>query len=117
LDAAEWTALLSIARAEALAGTLAEQVGDRSMPGAVGAALADARNAARQGQVAARWEVEMMRRALAPLGVPVVLLKGSGYVVAGLSAAIGRQIGDLDILVPREALGAVEAALLAAGWE
>jgi hypothetical protein len=117
LDDAGWTALLSIARGEALAGTLAERVAGRSLPRDVDEALADARQAARQGQVAALWEVEMMRRALAPLAVPVVLLKGSGYVIAGLSSASGRQIGDLDILVPQAALGAVEAALEAAGWE
>ena len=35
----------------------------------------------------ALWEVEMMRRALAPLKLPVVLLKGSGYALAGLSPA------------------------------
>ena len=59
----------------------------------------------------------MARRALAPLGVPVVLLKGTAFAAAGLSAGRGRAIGDLDVLVPREALGAVEAALLGAGWE
>jgi hypothetical protein len=59
----------------------------------------------------------MARRALAPLGVPVVLLKGTAYVAAGLAAGQGRSIGDLDILVPREHLSAVEAALLAHGWE
>jgi hypothetical protein len=59
----------------------------------------------------------MARRALAPTGVPVILLKGTAYAAAGLSAGIGRSIGDLDILVPREALPEVERALLAAGWE
>jgi hypothetical protein len=59
----------------------------------------------------------MARRALAPLGVPVVLLKGTAFAAAGLSPSAGRNIGDLDILVPRESLGEVEAALMAAGWE
>jgi hypothetical protein len=54
---------------------------------------------------------------LAPLGVKVVLLKGTAFVAAGLDAGRGRSIGDLDILVPREHLDAVEAALLAGGWE
>ena len=52
----------------------------------------------------ALWEAEMARRALAPLGVPVVLLKGTAFVAAGLAAGVGRSIGDLDILVPRDAL-------------
>src|SRR3546814_213941 len=59
----------------------------------------------------------MARRALAPLGVPVILLKGTAYVAAGLAAGEGRSIGDLDIIVPRESLDAVQDALLAAGWE
>ena len=117
LDRAGWTALLSVARAEALAGTLAERVAGRPVPREVGEAMADTRKAAREAQRAALWEVEMMRRALAPLKLPVVLLKGSGYALAGLSPACGRQIGDLDILVPRHTLDAVEAALRDAGWE
>lgn len=117
LDAPGWTSLIAIARAESLTGTLAERVNGRVLPAGVSAVLADARAAARQGQAAALWEVEMMRRALAPLGQQAILLKGSAYALAGLSAASGRQIGDLDILVPRDALGPVEAALRAAGWE
>lgn len=58
-----------------------------------------------------------MFHALSPLGVPVVLLKGSAYIAAGLRAGEGRTIGDLDILVPRDALPVVEDALLVAGWE
>jgi hypothetical protein len=59
----------------------------------------------------------MARRALAPLGVPVILLKGTAYAAAGLEAGIGRSIGDLDIMVPRERIEDVERALLGAGWE
>src|SRR6185437_12077470 len=55
--------------------------------------------------------------ALAPLGVPVILLKGTAYAAAGLSPALGRSIGDLDILVPHAALPDVERALLGHDWE
>ncbi|MDB5709543.1 MAG: hypothetical protein JWL96_1613, partial [Sphingomonas bacterium] len=48
---------------------------------------------------------------------PLVLLKGTAFVAADLMAGRGRSIGDLDILVPRDRLDAVEAALLEAGWE
>src|SRR3546814_3518312 len=43
-------------------------------------------------------------------------MKGSAYLHAGLPPARGRRIGDLDILVPRAALGDVEAALARHGW-
>jgi hypothetical protein len=46
-----------------------------------------------------------------------VLLKGAAYVFAGLPAARGRLVTDIDILVPRDALVEVERALVAAGWE
>lgn len=117
LGTADWTALLTIARAERLIGSLAERCGGLDLPAAVARILADARDAAAEQRRAALWEAEMARRALAPLGCPVVLLKGTAYVAAGLAAGQGRFIGDLDILVPRESLDAVERALLAHGWE
>lgn len=117
LDAAGWTALLAMARAEQLIGTLALRVDGLAMPDAAKAILADARAAAEHGRRAALWEAEMARRALAAIGCRPVLLKGTAFVAAGLSAGQGRSIGDLDILVPRAAIDAVEAALLAAGWE
>lgn len=117
LDGDGWTALLAMARAEQLIGTLAHRLDGLPLPPAVMRLLADARASAEQGRTAALWEAEMARRVLAPLGVPVVLLKGTAYVAAGLQAGVGRSIGDLDILVPHAAIAAVEAALLAAGWE
>lgn len=117
LDAGGWTALITMARAEQLIGTLALRLQGLPMPASAARILEDARASAGHGRRAALWEAEMARRALAPLGCPVVLLKGTAFAAAGLSAGQGRSIGDLDILVPRASLDAVEAALLAAGWE
>ena len=113
----DWTGLITTARAEQLLGTLAYRLDGLPLPEDVALLLADARAAAENGRRAALWEAEMARRALAPLGCTVVLLKGAAFVAAGLLAGRGRSIGDLDILVPRGSLDAVEAALLAAGWE
>ncbi len=117
LDAEAWTAVIAVARAEQLLGTLAHRALGLAMPESVARILADAIASAEQGRAAALWEAEMTRRALAEVGCPVILLKGTAYVAAGLAAGQGRSIGDCDILVPRAALDAVEAALLAAGWE
>ena len=117
LDADGWTALLAIARAEQLIGALAYRLDGLPLPAAAARILADARASAEQGRVAALWEAEMARRILTPIGCPVVLLKGTAFVAAGLAAGQGRSIGDLDILVPRAALADVEAALIAGGWE
>lgn len=112
----DWTALLAVARAEQLIGTLATRLDGLALPPRVGAILADARATAREGRRQALWEAEMARRALRALGVPIVLLKGTAFAAAGLDAGQGRSIGDLDILVPRASLAAVEEALLAHGW-
>ena len=117
LDATGWTSLLAAARAEQLIGTLAHRLHGLPMPAGVGAVLADARDNAQDARRRALWEAEMARRALAPIGCPVVLLKGTAFAAAGLAAGQGRAIGDCDILVPRARLADAEAALLAAGWE
>ncbi|HEY0043477.1 MAG TPA: nucleotidyltransferase family protein [Allosphingosinicella sp.] len=116
-DVRDWTALLAAARAESLLGSLAFRLGGVEVPQKVERVLAAARTDSAQARAQALWEAEMARRALAPLGVPVVLLKGTAYAAAGLGPAQGRSIGDLDILVPRDALAQVEQALLGAGWE
>ena len=117
LDAEGWTALLTMARAEQLLGTLADRLKGIDVPAGVAAVLADARAGAAEARRTALWEAEMARRALAPRGMPFVLLKGTAYAAAGLLAGRGRAIGDLDILVPRVRLDEAEAALIAAGWE
>ena len=113
----DWNALIAAARAEQLIGSLAFRLEGKKLPAKVEAILAAVRRDFAQARTQAVWEGEMTRRALAPLGIPVVLLKGNAFLAAGLDAGIGRSVGDLDILVPRDSLEAVEAALLAAGWE
>jgi hypothetical protein len=117
LDARRWTALLAMAHAEHLAASLAWRLDGLPIPEAAAAILAEARQASEVQRVQALWEAEMARQALAPCNIPVILLKGTAFAAAGLDAARGRQIGDLDILVPRDRLDEAEAALLGAGWE
>jgi hypothetical protein len=117
LDAQGWTALLSMARAEQLIGTLAERLKSETVPPKVFEILVDARINADYQKRSALWEADCARRALAGYEGKVVLLKGTAYVAAGLKAGEGRSIGDLDILAARADLPQVEAALLAAGWE
>ena len=117
LDAAGWTDLIAIARAEQLTGTLVHRVADVPKPPAASRILADARASIADQRRAALWEAEAARRALISIGTPIILLKGTAYAAAELTAGEGRSIGDLDILVPRDAIAQVERALLAAGWE
>jgi len=62
------------------------------------------------------YEVECIREALAPTGLPLVLLKGAAYAIAGLDAGRGRLFNDVDIMVPKARLGEVESALMLHGW-
>ncbi len=117
LDSAGWQALLTMARAELLSATLAHRLDGIPKPEAAQRFLDDAKASCAQGRLVALWEVEMARRALGDLGMPIVLLKGSAFIAAGLAAGRGRFVGDLDILVPRAELDRVERALLGAGWE
>jgi hypothetical protein len=117
LDDRGWTSLLAIAHGERLGGSLAVRLEGLKLPPEAARFLDRARKTAEGDRTTALWEAEMARRALASLGVPVILLKGAAFVAAGLDAGRGRQIGDLDILVPRASLDAVEAALIEAGWE
>jgi hypothetical protein len=65
---------------------------------------------------AVRWEVSELQQWLGQRGIPVVLLKGSAYVVGGLQAGRGRLFFDVDILVPEHALEETEGVLRKAGW-
>jgi hypothetical protein len=64
-----------------------------------------------------RWEVNRISRALRDVGTPIFLLKGAAYLLAELPPAAGRLSSDVDIMVPKENLSAVEAALLRDGYE
>lgn len=63
-----------------------------------------------------QWEVALIRKALARTGVQVILLKGAAYVMAKLPSAKGRLFSDIDIMVPKDRLNEVEAALMLHGW-
>lgn len=117
LGTAEWSALVTAARAELLAGALAHRVTGLPVPERIAGILDAARDAAAESRRTALWEAEMARRTLTAAGLDAILLKGAAYVAAGLDAGRGRHIGDLDILVPRARLVGAEHALLSAGWE
>ena len=116
-SAQQWNAVIAMARAEQMIGTLAVRLDGMVLPQQVERILQAARASAAQGRIAALWEAEAARRVLVLVGVRLVVLKGTAFAVGGLGAGVGRSIGDLDILVPEQAIDTVEAALLAAGWE
>jgi hypothetical protein len=117
LTADQWTSLVAAARAESMIGALAHRVERQKLPPGIARLMENARADAARARTQALWEAEMARRALAPTGIPVILMKGTAYVAASLAAGVGRSIGDLDIMLPRDSLDAAQQALLGAGWE
>lgn len=120
LDPRGWNDLLTQARKAGLHARLAELLTERgllaSAPFKARSRLRAAAVAAASTQTAVRFELDRVRRALKDVDTPIILLKGSAYVMAGLPAARGRFVGDLDIMVPRERIDAVERTLIERGW-
>jgi len=118
---AEWDLLLRSARRTRLLGRLAvlmDEAGEiEQLPASVRDQFAAARVFVNQFQRTARWEINRILAALEGADVPLVLLKGSAYILAGLPPSRGRLLSDVDLLVPRELLDSFEQTLLAHGWE
>lgn len=120
LSTSDWEVLLGQARRTGLLARLAQHYLDRDwmdqVPLGPQQYLRGALRLVERQQLAVRWEVNCIRRALSGLSTPIVLLKGAAYVVANLSPARARLFSDIDIMVPQGHLVEVEAALFAAGW-
>jgi hypothetical protein len=118
LDPAGWSGLVATARDANLLGALAAGLDAAGVPPCAAAQrhLEGTRRLGERQHLSVRWEAHQLQAALGGLGIPVVLLKGSAYVMAYPEVARGRIFGDLDILVPRAALGDVESRLMLHGW-
>jgi hypothetical protein len=120
LDGVQWELLIRQGRAAGLLGRLGcmldAQGSLEAVPVAPRAHLVAAMTLAEAQHAEALRELRAIAAILAPIGVRAVLLKGAAYVAAGLLPAMGRSFGDIDLLVARPQLPAVEAALMAQGW-
>jgi Uncharacterised nucleotidyltransferase len=120
LDLAGWDLLLRQAEGADMSVILLALLEDAGLlapvPAPARAHLEWARVAGERHAQAVRNEVRQIGRALSGLGLPLILLKGAAYAMAGLAAGRGRIFSDVDILVPKARLGEVEAALMMNGW-
>lgn len=117
----QWEKLVRQARRANLLARIAADLEERALlshvPASPRAHLTAAGLLAQAHREAIGREVTHIRQALAQTGIDIVLLKGAAYLVAGLAAGRGRLFADIDILVPKDALGEVEAQLVQHGWE
>jgi hypothetical protein len=117
---AQWNDVVEQGRRTQLLGQLAARlrqagVFEQVLP-AVQRHLALAELTSRRRGEAATWEVKGMRRAINP-ATTVVLLKGCAYAAAGDANAPGRLFSDVDLMVRRQDLEAVESSLISVGWK
>jgi hypothetical protein len=77
----------------------------------------DARAMSAEAERQIRWEVDRLHRAFDGTGLTWLLLKGGAYLMAGLPPGRGRQVADLDLLVPEAQLLDAERLLRGHGWE
>lgn len=119
-SSSSWELLIRQARSAGLLARIAAVLEQRdllaSVPPAPAAHLLAAHTLARAQQEEVRREVAHIADALRSLSVPLILLKGTAYLLAGLPASLGRTFSDVDVLVPKNRLAEVEAALMLAGW-
>lgn len=121
LSLAQWDGLVRMARHTRLLGKLQAFAAERDLLEAIPEAprrwlIAD-RVRSDYLHKRVRNELVQIVRTLDTDRIPLVLLKGAAYIGAGLPAAEGRRLADLDLLVPRIHLDYCERALLAAGWQ
>ncbi|GAB6068235.1 nucleotidyltransferase family protein [Methylothermus subterraneus] len=116
----EWERLLVLAELSRLTATLGDRIERAGLWGELpervrerfhaGRILADFRNRR------LRWEMACLERVLRKADFEVIVLKGGAYLLLDLPWARGRLPADLDLLVAREHLAAMEALLLAEGF-
>ncbi len=120
LSLTEWDVLLRQARAADSLARLASLAAEAGIAGQVPDGPRQHFDAAQIYALAQKQEVlrevNYVRKAMARTCVKPIFLKGAAYVLTGLPAAKGRVFSDLDILVPKGDLPAVEAALMLHGW-
>ena len=120
LPPADWELLLRVARQARLLGRLESELSRRCLlagiPPRAAAHLRAARNVIAHRRTLVSWEIDRILWALEGIDVALILLKGTGYLLAGLPPADGRIFADADLLIPEERLAEVEKRLVDRGW-
>ena len=120
LSVLDWDLLIRQGRSANLLARLSDalELEDlaRYAPAAARHHLLSATRIAQRQSLAIQWEIECIRTAVSKACSRCVLLKGAAYVACELPQARGRIFADVDILVAKVELPAVESALMMHGW-
>lgn len=120
LPEAAWNDLLQLGLHNQLLGQIAARLSAAGVLGNIPSSIARhfelaLLTAGRRGE-SALWEIRVLREALHETS-RILLLKGCAYLACDDPGSRGRLFSDIDILVPREKLGCVEARLIPHGWK
>jgi hypothetical protein len=120
-DVPTWERLIRTARQSRLLGVLSARIARVVPPERIDETI---RRHLIAGQVESNFRRHKTRYLLSSIEphlgapqTPCILLKGAAYIMQDLALGNGRLPGDVDVMVPRQALGAIEHSLLAAGWQ
>ena len=117
---ADWELLLRVARRVRLLGRIESDLSRAGLldniPARAAAHLRAARNVIEHRKTLVSWEVNRILWALKGTEGPLILLKGSAYLLAGLPSARGRIFADVDLLVPEARVEETENGLVERGW-
>lgn len=120
LTEAQWATVVAQGHACSLLPQLGRAIREQglasSVPAGVMRHVRSAEVVARRQFQQALYEIGNVTEALRSAGCPAILLKGAAYVALGLPTSEGRNLSDIDVMVPRASLGAAESALMLAGW-
>lgn len=120
LSEKDWELLVRLARRVRLLGRLEADLSSAKLLGSIppraATHLIAARRVIEHRNRLVSWEIDRILWALGGSGVPLILLKGSAYLMAGLPPARGRIFADVDLLVPESHVAEVESGLVAKGW-
>lgn len=116
----DWDLLIRVARRVRLLGRLEADLSNLGLLGKIPSKAADhlraSRNVIEHRRTLVTWEVNRILWALKGTDVPLVLLKGAAYTVAGLPPAPGRLFADVDLMVPEQRVEEIEEKLVSHGW-
>lgn len=118
---ADWSMLLRQARQERLVARLGILLEDAGLIATCPSRITETTRAARSlvefHQIQIACELRRLAEGLRGLDSQLLLLKGAAYLSAALPFSRGRLMADIDVLVRRDQLSAVEQRLLDQGWQ
>ncbi|WAJ70677.1 nucleotidyltransferase family protein [Catenovulum adriaticum] len=117
-SAEEWQTLMLQAKKSNLFGRLSYllKASDLPIPNSLQWHFDAYDKKARMQQRQVKYEFKILNETFKPFSSGYKLLKGAAYIAHDLANAQGRSFSDIDILVERKTLGAMELRLRIAGW-